>query len=61
MFPLPRLGTGFVVVGIILLITMPVAGLSTLFVTCNSSLSFPAGIEMQINLFSQGDNGYKYI
>ncbi len=39
--PFARLGTGFVVVGIILLITMPVAGLSTLFVTLQQFAFFP--------------------
>jgi sialidase-1 len=56
--PHTKLGTGFRGLGIILVVALPVAGISTLVTSCNSSITFPAGVTIAQDLFSQGDNGY---
>ncbi|HME56078.1 MAG TPA: sialidase family protein [Candidatus Lokiarchaeia archaeon] len=56
--PHAKIGTGFLGIGLILLVTLPVAGASTLFVNCNNTYTIPVGITIYTNLFTSGDNGY---
>jgi sialidase-1 len=52
-----KLGAGFLGIGIIILFTLPVAGLSTFFAPC-TTVTYPSGITFHTELFAAGDDGY---